>query len=202
MSENSNRSNRKYIVMGSLIAFALVAGVAVTLGMSATGAPAAEKHIVITDENMPPTPQIEMQVFKLVNLQQVPRPDDGIFPIAAGTDHTFNVILVSHDSSDFDPVLRVYNANDTTAESRAFLRVASTEADRGFPPGLTVSTIPSDQMALKANTQVPVTVVVHTTPELESGTYQIAVAIIIDQEIEGEPVVAHVQGEIITIEVA
>lgn len=188
--------------MGSLIAFALVAGVAVTLGMSATGAPVAEKNIVITDENMPPTPQIEMEVFKLVDHQQVPRPDNGIYQIAAGTDHTFNVILVSHDSSDFDAVLRVYNANDTTAESRSFARVTSTGADRGFPPGLTVSTIPSDQVALKANTQVPVTVVVHTTPELEPGTYQIAVAIMIDQEIDGEPVVVHVQGEIITIEVA
>lgn len=200
MGQNNNRNNKIYIG-GALIAVALAAGVVTAVTMNATAEPVNRKEIVLTNENMPKTPQMEMQVFKLDNGKEIPRPDVGGYPIKAGNDHSFRIDLISHDTRDFDPLLRVYNANNATAESAAFARVAFTEADKGFPKGLTATLVPDDHLPLKANAQAPAVLVVHTTPELAAGTYQIAVAIQIDQDVDGEPVLSHVQGEIITIEV-
>lgn len=203
MSENSSKNRKIYVVVGTLVAAALAIGIIATVMTGAAAKPLPQKEVTITNENMPKTPQIEMQAFKLENNQEIPAPEDtGRHLVKAGSDSLFRVYLVSHDSRDFDPQLRIYNANNTAAEARAFARVAHTDDDRGFPPGLTASLLPADHIPLAANAKVPVLVAVHTTPDLKPGTYQIAVATQIDQDIQGEPVLSQVQGKIITIEVS
>lgn len=203
MSEINKKDRKTYLIIGALVAVALAAGIITTVTMNAKAVSLKQKEITITNDNMPKTPEIEMQAFKLENNQEVQAPEGtGRYFVKAGSDSLFRIHLVSHDARDFNPQLRVYNANNATAEGAAFARVASTGADKGFPPGLTASLLPGDHLPLAANAQVPVVLVVHTTPELKAGTYQIAVALQVDQDIQGEPLISHVQGKIITIEVS
>jgi hypothetical protein len=203
------RNNKKtYAMIGALVAAALTAGIAVTFALNngvnnATAVSIPRKDIVITDQNMPKTPEIEIKVAKMENGVEIPRPDIGGYHVKAGSDSIFGIRLVSHDTRDFSPILRVYNANNRTAESAAFAKVPFTDANKGFPPGLTANLLldGTDQLPLKANSQALTTMLLHTTSQLAPDQYQIAVATEVDQDVDGQPIVSHVRGEIIATEV-
>ncbi len=199
------RNSKTYVMIGVLLAAALSAGIVATTMLNSKNSTAATlptKNITITQDSMPKTPEIDMQVAKLENGKEIPRPDIGGYEIKAGTDSEYVIHFVSHDSRDFDPILRVYNADNQTAENAAFARVALTEADKGFPDGLIATLVPNDHLPVKANSQATATLLVHTTSDLVPGQYRIAVGTMIDQDIDNEPVWSNVRGEIITIDVS